>query len=95
MCPCHVDEILNDLHGPSTVASNKQPVTNRRYRVRRPKHPLIRDVSMRRGFVNNGLIEIINESDHDESDVERESAGVIYRVPENGIKLDFIDRVKR
>lgn len=47
---------------------------------------------MRRGFKNNGLIEILNES---ESDSEKVISGVIYRLPENGIKLDFISRVKR
>lgn len=47
---------------------------------------------MRRGFRNNGLIEILNES---ESESEKIVSGVIYRLPENGIKLDFISRVKR
>lgn len=92
MCPNHVDTELQNLHGPSTPSGTAQPVTGRSYKVRRPKHPLFRDVAMRRGFRNNGLIEILNES---ESEGEKIISGVIYRLPENGIKLDFISRVKR
>ena len=92
MCPNHVDTELLNLHGPSTASGTAQPVTGRSYKVRRPKHPLFRDVAMRRGFRNNGLIEILNES---ESESEKVISGVIYRLPENGIKLDFISRVKR
>lgn len=92
MCPNHVDPELQHLQGPSTLSGTAQPVTGRSYKVRRPKHPLFRDVAMRRGFRNNGLIEILNES---ESDSEKVISGVIYRLPENGIKLDFISRVKR
>ncbi len=76
----------------STASGTAQPVTGRAYKVRRPKNPLIRDVAIRRGFLNNGLIEVLNES---ESDSEKIVSGVIYRLPENGIKLDFISRVKR
>lgn len=92
MCPNHVDTELQNLQGPSTPSRTAQPVTGRSYKVRRPKHPLFRDVAMRRGFRNNGLIEILNES---ESESEKIISGVIYRLPENGIKLDFISRVKR
>lgn len=92
MCPNHVDPELQHLQGPSTPSGTAQPVTGRSYKIRRPKHPLFRDVAMRRGFKNNGLIEILNES---ESDSEKVISGVIYRLPENGIKLDFISRVKR
>lgn len=92
MCPNHVDQELQHLQGPSTPSGAAQPVSGRSYKVRRPKHPLFRDVAMRRGFKNNGLIEILNES---ESDSEKVISGVIWRLPENGIKLDFISRVKR
>lgn len=53
------------------------------------------EMGLRRGFKNNGLVDIDLESDEGESEVEKEMAGVIYRVPELGIKLDFIDRIRR
>lgn len=93
MCPNHVDPVLQDLQGSSTAVGNKHPVTNRRYKVRRPKHPLLQDVAMRRGHVNNGLIEIINEPD--DGSEQKIAGGVIYRLSEDGIKMDFINRVKR
>lgn len=96
MCPVHIDDMLNGLHGASKVPGIGPPVTNRAYKVRRPKNPIIRDVSMSRGFVNNGLIEILNEPGFVEGDpIDRDEGGVIYRLPENGIKLDFLHRVKR
>ena len=52
------------------------------------------EMGLRRGFKNNGLVEVDLESDDGESEVEKEMAGVIYRVPELGIKLDFIDRIR-
>lgn len=50
---------------------------------------------MKRGHRNNGLIEIEEEPSEDESEIEKEMSGVVYKVPEHGIKLDFIDRIKR
>ena len=95
MCPNHIDHELAVL-GAKAQASNKlHPKTGRPYKIRRPKNALIIDMGIRRGFKNNGLIEIENDASDDDSANEREKSGVIYRVPELGIKLDFIDRVKR
>lgn len=97
MCPNHVDHELQDLDASIQVRS-KVTLAGRRkpmYKVRRPKHVRIVDTSLRRGFVNNGLIEIENEPSDDDDEIEKEENGVIYRVPERGIKLDFIDRIKR
>ena len=94
MCPNHIDHELAVL-GAKAQASNKlHPKTGRPYKIRRPKNALIIDMGIRRGFKNNGLIEIENDASDDDSANERERSGVIYRVPELGIKLDFIDRVK-
>lgn len=90
MCPNHIDSELQALFEPSSAPGTAHPVTTRLYKVRRPKHSLIRDVAMRRGFRNNGLIEIENEPEE-----EKDEEAVIYRLHENGIKLDFINRVKR
>ncbi|KAK4890171.1 hypothetical protein LTR28_002653, partial [Elasticomyces elasticus] len=64
--------------------------------LRRPKNAKVIDTSLSRGFVNNGIIEIINESSDDEEFYEddNDSAGRVFRVPEKGLKLDFIDKVK-
>lgn len=90
MCPNHIDSELQSLYERNTASATAHPVTNRLYKVRRPKNPFIRDVAMRRGFRNNGLIEIENEPEE-----EKDEEAVIYRLHENGIKLDFINRVKR
>jgi hypothetical protein len=54
------------------------------------------DVGLQRGFRNNGLIEIENMPDNylygDFNDIEMN--GVLYRLPERGIRLDFFERVK-
>lgn len=98
MCPNHVDGLLSYLKTNAQVSTSKQvqPGTSRTYKVRRPKNASIVDIGLRRGFKNNGLIEIENEPSDDESENEKNyPPGVIYRVPEKGLKLDFIDRVKR
>lgn len=86
---------------------------------RRPKKTQIVDSHLRRGFRNDGNIEVLDESDEEEVqdipffDVKDaplgvsarisnqhhrqnrliSSDGVIYRLPERSIKLDFIDAV--
>ncbi|GAB1201229.1 hypothetical protein APSETT444_010618 [Aspergillus pseudonomiae] len=52
-------------------------------RVRRPKNPRLIDV------------EILPDEEEDEKIEEQEEEGIMYRVSEKGIKLDFIQRVKR
>ena len=94
---------------------------------RRKRNSKIVDVSLRRGFVNNGDIEVDNESSEDDlpeeellikpsrlhfidgwedapfgaySDLHQKIDfeefnidGIVYRLPERGIVLDFLDRV--
>ncbi|KAL4883446.1 hypothetical protein BJY04DRAFT_184637 [Aspergillus karnatakaensis] len=52
-------------------------------RIRRPKNPRYID------------IEILPEEDKDEEIEEEDFQGVTYRVSEKGVKLNFIERVKR
>lgn len=64
--------------------------------VRKPKNPTVVDTSLSRGSRNNGIIEVA-EDDTDASDSEFydfEDVGVVYKLPSEGIKLDFIDKVK-
>lgn len=94
MCPNHIDFELNNINPNVNVSNKASPTKGRRYKVRRPKVVSIVDIALRRGFKNNGLIEIENETS-DEEDLTTKPSGQILRVPETGIKLDFIDRVKR
>lgn len=100
MCPNHVDSELARLSFPFKNSS-RTPNRNilqgnfRTHKLRRPKQVNVIDIGLRRGFKNNGLIEVEDEPSDEESEEERERSGVIYRVPAKGLLLDFIDRVKR
>jgi len=95
MCPLHIDHDLRNLDTieGDGVAIDGHPAI---HRTRRPKKPRVKETFLRRGFVNNGLIEVADDSD-DEGDMTDEEGpyGVIYKVPARGIKLDFIDKAKR
>ncbi|KAL2819235.1 hypothetical protein BJX63DRAFT_32223 [Aspergillus granulosus] len=52
-------------------------------RIRRPKNPRYVD------------IEVLPDEDEEENLEDQETEGVTYRVSEKGVKLDFIERVKR
>ncbi|KAL3467750.1 hypothetical protein BJX64DRAFT_122802 [Aspergillus heterothallicus] len=51
--------------------------------IRRPKNPRYVD------------IEVLPDDDEEENLEEQETEGITYRVSEKGVKLDFIERVKR
>ncbi|KAI9849729.1 MAG: hypothetical protein M1838_000090 [Thelocarpon superellum] len=97
MCPNHVDHELLALDATTRSFSRVGSYNGgmRTHKVRRPKNAKIMDTSLRRGFVNNGLIEIENEASEAEAFVDTPHFGTVYRLPEKGIKLDFIDKVKR
>lgn len=107
-CPRHIDQDLksglvhqhdlnDDVH--MVDASHSEQVTRK---VRKPKRPSFVEPTFSRGTRNNGLIEIINDSD-DDTDGEGnyvfapENGDInskTFRVPEKGIVLDFISKVK-
>lgn len=92
LCPLHVEHELREMEVPRLAARQR----SRRIHMRKPRHAKVVDTSLNRGFINNGVIEVINDESDDESDFyEVEAPGIVYRLPEKGIKLDFIDRVKR
>lgn len=96
MCPLHADHELRkvdtSLLDPRNVA--------RRVHIRRPRNAKVIETSLNRGSRNNGVIDVV-EDDSDDTDSEffEEEAShdesIIYRLPASGIKLDFIDKVKR
>ena len=63
----------------------------REVKLRRPKGWKVSKKVHGRGFKNNGLIEIENDA----SDDEQPESQTVERMQEKGIKLDFIDRIKR
>lgn len=71
---------------------------NRTMHIRKPKKARVVETALSRGHCNNGIIEVLDdESDASDSefyDQELED-GVVYKLPASGIKLDFIDKVKR
>lgn len=98
MCPNHIDHELAHVEPPlkkQKTSNSIKPPTSRPYKIRRPKNAKIIDIGLRRGFKNNGLIEIENEDSGEESEIEKEMSGAVYRVPEKGVKLDFIERINR
>ncbi|EME81013.1 uncharacterized protein MYCFIDRAFT_86431 [Pseudocercospora fijiensis CIRAD86] len=88
MCPLHVDKDLRNI--------DTAFLSRRRVHVRKPKHPRMMETSLSRGHVNNGVIDIFeDESDASDSEFfDQDDGGIVYKLPEKGIKLDFIDRVK-
>lgn len=90
MCPNHVTD---DPSGDGLQGTSRAVNGGRIGKLRRPKHATIKDVSLRRGFHNNGLIEILN--DPSDTEKEEDETGIIYRLSEKAIKLDFIDCVKQ
>ncbi|KAH9828383.1 PHD-finger [Teratosphaeria destructans] len=92
MCPLHAEHELRKV-------DTALLVPRRRIHLRRPKDARIVDTSLNRGFVNNGVVDIeFDESDDSGSefyDEQQEPEGAVYRLPSSGVKLDFIDKVKK
>jgi hypothetical protein len=72
-------------------------------KIRKPKHPTLVEPTFSRGMRNNGLIEVINDPDDDtdgegnyvfSTDDSKEMSTKVFRVPEKGIIVDFISKVK-
>jgi hypothetical protein len=106
MCPLHVDGELANLGNTGRGYSFENPTLTaqalaggnvRLPKLRRPKQSKIQDTAMQRGFRNNGLIEIDNLPDNYTIGQinDNEMNGVVYRIPEYGLRLDFIERAKR
>ncbi|TAQ83815.1 hypothetical protein B7494_g7865 [Chlorociboria aeruginascens] len=87
-CPAHVDDLLSQIPG------NLGPA----HRFRRIKGASVIKPAVSRGIRNNGHIEIENTPTDDEEEqgfFEHREYGQVYKLPEEGIKLDFISAVRR
>ena len=91
-CPLHVEQ---DLAGLGRQAEAAPGDLGRQPRPRKPKNAKPLDVDIPRGFRNNGIIEIELIEDEKPAIKEIDMNGHVYRIPEKGVRLDFIDRVKR
>ena len=93
-CPLHID---HDLLAVSRQAEKAPGDLGRVPKLRKPKNAIPLDVSMSRGFRNNGVIEIDIMKDQPEIDKTKEVQmnGRVYRIPEMSVRMDFIDRVKK
>ena len=95
MCPLHAD---HELRRVDTSLLDPRSF-GRKVHVRKPRNARVVETSLKRGSRNNGVIDIVDD-DSDESDSEfyEEETPVeslVYRLPASGIKLDFIDKVKK
>lgn len=82
-CPAHIDDLLVAL------PDNLAPA----HRWRRIKGAPVIKPTVPRGLRNNGHIEVENEPSDDEEEqgfYEQREYGQVYKLPEQGIKLDFL-----
>ena len=95
MCPLHADHELRKV---DTSLLNPRNLA-RRVHIRKPRNAKLVETSLRRGFRNNGVIDVIDDdSDDTDSEFYEEETpdeSIVYRLPASGIKLDFIDKIKR
>jgi hypothetical protein len=91
-CPLHIESDLATRDRQELATPGE---LGRMPRLRRPKHAIPYDVGLTRGYKNNGLIDIELMKDDEPNIEEVDRMGTVVRLPEKGIRLDFIDRVKR
>ena len=84
-CPAHVDDLLAEIPGSLGPA----------HRFRKIKGASVIKPAISRGIKNNGHIEIENmpsDDDEEQGFYEQREYGHVYKLPEQGIKLDFISQ---
>jgi hypothetical protein len=94
---------LNDLDQDVEMAG-AAPVERPARKIRVRKQSEYVEPTFSRGMRNNGLIDIANDSDDDTDgegnyvfgpDDPKDLNSKIFRVPEKGVILDFVSKVKR
>lgn len=94
MCPLHADHELRKMDTSLLVA----PRTGRKVHIRRPRNAKVTETALQRGFRNNGVIDVLDDDSDSDSEFFEEddqNQSIVYKLPASGIKLDFIDKVKR
>ena len=93
MCPNHVDHELVAVGSSVTTSSTLEAAgVKPLHKFRMKRNPKIVDHTGIRGLPNNGLIQIV-ETKARVSDGNNSHS--MYRVDEDTIKLDFLERGKR
>lgn len=93
MCPLHVDQDLREVD----TRLLKPALLSRRVHIRKPRQAKTAETALQRGLQNNGIIEVADD-DSDDTDSEffdEEREPMVYKMPSQGIKLDFIDKVRQ
>jgi hypothetical protein len=95
----------NDLNAVDDVEmGDAAPIPRVARKVRKRKHPKVVEPTFARGMRNNGLIDIINDPDDDTDgegnyvfgpDDPKDLNSKVFRIPEKGVILDFVSKVKR
>ncbi|KAF1848530.1 uncharacterized protein K460DRAFT_375382 [Cucurbitaria berberidis CBS 394.84] len=109
-CPRHIEHdlrsvIQKDLNEPDHDVKmvDAAPVIRVARRLRMRREPEVIEPTFSRGMRNNGLIEIMNDPDDDTDeegnyvfspDDPKDLNSKIFRVPEKGLILDFVSKVK-
>ncbi|KAK4668561.1 uncharacterized protein QC764_708450 [Podospora pseudoanserina] len=84
-CPLHIDELLAEM--PEVLAPA--------HRVRKPKTAGVIRPAFSRGFINDGYIDVALEEDTPASSWRNSEAyGRTVRLPERGIRADFLSRAR-
>lgn len=93
-CPLHVEHDLTAIGRQAEAAPGD---LGRIPRLRKPKNAVSLDIRVARGFRNSGIVEIDLMKDELDYDKTKEffMDSKVHRIPEKGIRLDFIDRVKK
>jgi hypothetical protein len=108
-CPRHIDHDLRSgqlmQHDLNKAYHKDLTMVDRVARkVRRPRNAEIIEPTFSRGTRNNGLIDILNNADDDTdgegnyvfaSEDYRDLNSKVFRIPEKGMVLDFITKVKK
>lgn len=93
MCPIHVEHELRAIDLSIRAVGHPDPA-GKLFKLRKPKNARVIEPAITRGLRNDGLIDIINDPSDEEADIIYQSPA-IYRLTEKGIKLDFIDKLKK
>ncbi|KAJ4375058.1 hypothetical protein N0V83_002138 [Neocucurbitaria cava] len=111
-CPRHIEHDLRsgllvqkDLNEPDHDVKmvDAEPVTRVARKLRKRRDPDVVEPTFTRGMRNNGLIEILNDSDDEvdkdgnyvfDHDDSKDLNSKVFHVPEKGLILDFIGKVK-
>ncbi|KAI9653481.1 MAG: hypothetical protein M1831_006029 [Alyxoria varia] len=97
MCPLHSEHETGHIE-PTSVMGVQNAGFAGRHRMRKFTNPVIQEASHRRGYNNNGYIEIeddLSDYEHGNQFMEDDEQRVVPRVPASGIILNFIEKAKQ